>query len=99
MERIIKVKLSKDEKVFASPEVNRGDTVIWSFEDNVEDQKLEVRLKGSVSPFGTSPSPNQISGNIPDTLEGNIFEYDIFKNGERLEWEDIRGGCFKPIGG
>lgn len=101
MERIIKVTISKDGKVATSPEVNRGDTVIWSFEGDVAAQKLEVRPKIPSSLFNASPKSNEIRGTIfPNPPGGDIFEYDIFKNGKELEWADgSNGGCFKPIGG
>ncbi len=97
----------KDRKVVTAPEdnpkagVNRGDTVIWSFEVNVAEEKLAVRPKGSSSPFNTFPSPNQISGEIfLNNLEENGFDYEILMDNEPLVWANSSsGGCIKPIGG
>jgi|SRR5829696_4670873 len=106
-EHIIAVRILDDEVVSASHVINRGDTVIWRFNEDVKDatgQRLEVRLKGGANgPFVGAPLPapgqnDQIVGLISTTSQESSIGFDIFKDGRQLEWADGRnGGCMKPI--
>lgn len=108
--QVINITFSEDGEVITAPEdnprqVNPGDTVIWSFEGDVAEKKLEVRPKDeNRSPFEGLPLPvvgqsNQIRGQISSIVVPGAgrFEYDIFKGEIELEWADgSNGGQFEP---